>query len=653
MRTSRVVFLITVLLFGLVATVPAQDFQGQAVPYPKSDAPAAIDRGELTAQSKQESISVTILLPLHGAADAEDLLQAQNTPGDPQFHKFLTAGQFVAQFAPSDAEIAAVVARLAKYGLATQKTSATTLKVTGMPAQFEQAFSVSLHKYEVPAQGKIPGYTYHAPLGQATVPTELSGRLAAIVGLDSRPKFRPNSRAAHPALARLQPGSVSAATGNPPGLWTVKDFASYYDVNPLYNRGLTGKGRTLAIVTLASFTPSDAFAYWQALGLSVDPYRIEVVNVDGGPGAPSDASGSQETTLDVEQSGGVAPGAKIIVYQAPNQDQAWVDAFAAAVECNTAESISTSWGNWEWFFAAGNNPVTDPTSGKTVDAIQAFHELFLRAAVQGQTIFAASLDDGAFIGNGILNCYPSTTPSCSNFLSVDYPASDPAIVGTGATTLAGTQTFCLNSSCSETYSVNVPHERVWGWDYLLGLCATLGYDPLSCGIYPVGSGGGVSVLLPTPPYQSLTWGVQLSQPHQDFVYNGQLVYALPAYYRGRNVPDISTNGDPDTGYVIYYTSSVNGPEILTYWGGTSFVAPQLNGVTALLGEDFHSRLGLLNDPLYSLAAGGKGYSGPDAPLHAIKYGDNWFYHGSDGYNPAVGLGTLDVAKFAEYLLCLK
>jgi len=182
---------------------------------------------------------------------------------------------------------------------------------------------------------------------------------------------------AHNRLAR-----ASAAQGSTSGNWTVLDFANYYDVQLLYKLGLSGKGRTLGIVTLASFTPSDAFAYWSALGLSVDPNRIQIVNIDGGPGAPSDASDSIETTLDVEQSGGIAPGANIIVYQAPNTEKGFADAFAAAVETNSAETLSTSWGKWEWLF--GNN------------SVQTFHELFLRAAIQGQTVFAASGDYGPY-----------------------------------------------------------------------------------------------------------------------------------------------------------------------------------------------------------------------------------------------------------------
>lgn len=219
-------------------------------------------------------------------------------------------------------------------------------------------------------------------------------------------------------------------------------------------------------------------------------------------------------------------------------------------------------------------------------------------------------------------------------------------------TLGGLQTgYCLNAACTPPdWSVYIPHERVWGWDYLEPWCALLGTpDPVACGIFAWGSGGGVSFLFPEPNYQSALPGVQLTKTGQNWVSNGEFVFTLPANYAGRNVPDISFNADPDTGYLIYYTSDVNGFSILQYWGGTSFVAPQLNGVSALIGEDLQSRIGLLNFPLYALALSGHAYEGADAPLHAIGYGDNWFYYGSKGYNLGVGLGTLDVANFADVL----
>jgi len=619
-----------------------------ALPYPDAATPKAIDRGALKAQSGTTPISVTIALRLPQLNEAEKLLNSLHTPGDAQFHKFLTRDQFVARFAPTNADVAKVITGLAKYGLTAERTSATTLKLTGLPADMERAFAVSLHSYQVPAHGNVTGYNFHAPLSRPTIPAEISASVVAVVGLDSRPSLRPLHESV-PQSLRSSRTTVPSALGNAPGFLTVTDFANHYDVEPLYNKGVSGNGRTLGIATLASFTPSDAFAYWSALGLSVNASRITIVNIDGGPGAPSDASGSLETTLDVEQSGGIAPGANIVVYQAPNTNQGFVDLFAAAVEANSADSISTSWGFWEWYQNLENSPVTDPITGQTVGMTQAFHELFVRAAIQGQSLFAASGDGGAYDINNDFGCTP---PSCSLTLSVDNPASDPAITAAGGTTLAGTQEYCLNAACTPpVYTVNIPNERVWGWDYLDGLCTALGYpDPISCGIFPGGSGGGVSIIFEKPFYQYLIAGTQHSRPGQNWIIGGQLVYALPGNYPGRNVPDISFNADPNTGYLIFYTSEPSGVfGVEPYWGGTSFVAPQLNGVTALLGESLHRRIGLLNFPLYGLAFSKWGYKGPNPPLHAIKDGDNWFYYGRNGYSPAAGLGTLDVANFAEAL----
>ena len=128
---------------------------------------------------------------------------------------------------------------------------------------------------------------------------------------------------------------LDESTGNPSGFLTVTDFANHYDVQPLYNRGVTGSGRTLGIMTLASFTPSDAFAYWSALGPEGQSQTASASSTSmADPARPATRPARIETTLDVEQSGGIAPGANIIVYQAPNTNQGFVDMFAEAVDAN-------------------------------------------------------------------------------------------------------------------------------------------------------------------------------------------------------------------------------------------------------------------------------------------------------------------------------
>jgi subtilase family serine protease len=128
----------------------------------------------------------------------------------------------------------------------------------------------------------------------------------------------------------------------------------------------------------------------------------------------------------------------------------------------------------------------------------------------------------------------------------------------------------------------------------------------------------------------------------------QRVLALPAGFAGRNVPDISLNSDPDTGYVVAYTSNVSGFSFQTFWGGTSFASPQMNGVTALLSQGSHHRVGLLNVPLYELAAIGR-YHGHNAPLRDITTGDNWHWYARPGYDQASGVGVPDVAHLLEAL----
>ncbi len=627
--------------------------------------PRAIDIGELKAQAARTPISVTVALALPSLSEAESLMRALNTPGDAQYHRFLSAGEFEARFAPSGARVAQAVAGLARYGLAAERTTATTLRVTGLPADMERAFAVNLHRYEVAAHDGAAGYTFHAPLGRPRVPAELAGLVAGVVGLDSHPSLHPHLASAPRMLVRRSRDAGAATTGNPFGQLTVADFASQYDVQPLYDRGVLGSGRTVGILTFANFTPSDAFAYWSAVGLAVNQNRITVVPVDGGAGAPSDASGSDETTLDVEQSGGVAPQAHILVYHAPNSSQALVDIFAQAVSDNTADSLSMSWGQWEWFDNTGNSPVIDPATGRTVGVTQAVHELLVRAAIQGQSVFTSAGDGGAYEVNHDLGCFgpysPQMATSCTLTLSVDYPASDPAITAAGGTTLPGVQEYCLTTACTPPYyPVAIAHEQAWGWDYLEGLCAAEGTpDPVACGIFGTGGGGGVSVMFAQPEYQRDVAGVQSSQRHQLFRAGSSYVqadgiepfYFLPPLFQGRNIPDVSLNADPETGYSIYYTSDVNGFKVLTYIGGTSFVAPQLNGIAALLGQyNEGRRVGLLNAAFYLLAQGGHGFPRLGPALQPIAYGDNWFYSGGDAYSPAAGLGTLDVAVFARVLM---
>ena len=121
--------------------------------------------------------------------------------------------------------------------------------------------------------------------------------------------------------------------------------------------------------------------------------------------------GSGESDLDVEQSGGVAPDANVVVYQAPNTDPGFADAFFTAASQNLAGSVSASWGESETYLSAA------VASGAETSAyMAAFDEAFLEMAVQGQSTFASAGDEGA---------YDAFDDLGTTNLSVDTPARQP------------------------------------------------------------------------------------------------------------------------------------------------------------------------------------------------------------------------------------
>ena len=222
MRMAKTAFMLLFLALGMVPSALAQT-EGAALPYPRAGTPRPIDRGEFTAESETTRVSVTLALGLPDLKAAESLMKSLYAPGDAQFHRFLTPAEFAARFAPADADVAKVIAALEKYGLKAQRTTATTLKVTGLSADVERAFSVSLHSYEVPAQGNIPGYTYHAPLGSPMLPAEISVPVAGVVGLDTRPSLHPLHKLAPTTLrksASPRPSARSSTTFWP--TWTPR-----------------------------------------------------------------------------------------------------------------------------------------------------------------------------------------------------------------------------------------------------------------------------------------------------------------------------------------------------------------------------------------------------------------------------------------------
>ncbi|GAB3782438.1 S53 family peptidase [Dyella agri] len=610
-----------------------------------ADVRPSIDMGVATSS---QPVHVTLMLKLRNEAALQDYIRQTITPGSAHYRQFLSTGEFASQYGASDADIARVQAFLQQHGLSGQVlANHLAIETNGTLAQFSAIFQTPIHDYVSATTGR----RFHRPATAPQMPAALAGSVIFASGLSNERQFLSHRiRAPQLPASPQQPLTLRAlsksASGNPtatgqPGSYTVGDVADLYNINPLYQHGISGKGATVAIVTLSDFYPADAQTYWDAIGLATKPNRITQVHVDGG-GAIDGGSG--ETALDVEQSGGIAPYANIIVYDAPNAGNGFIDAFAKAVSDNKADSISTSWGAPEIYnFAALQTPGASITDTTDVGDLRAFHQTLMEAAVQGQSVFAASGDSGAY--DTVQGLGTGTGPGQFNApLTVDSPASDPYITAAGGTTVPYSFSFGSGPVAS------VKQESVWGWDYLQSYLDA--YAPIAGGwhavLFSTGGGGGVSVYWREPIYQWLTRGIRRSERNQSLVYNDPSagptpLLDLPANFRGRNVPDIALNADPESGYIVVSTTDGG----VVQEGGTSFVAPQLNGVSALLAQSTGHRVGFWNPQVY-LLQNIFGY-GPWSAFNSVKAGDNWFYYGAPNYTPGAGIGTLDVANLNLFL----
>jgi kumamolisin len=587
---------------------------------------------DLGLASQTHVRSITLSLAPKNLAAMEAFVASTVDPTSPNYRRFLTPAQVGAQFGQDATSIAQVVNLLRASGLTVSKVYKNNLLITaqGTNAQLAALFGSPIHTFQ------FLGQTYEAPASPAAVPAQLAGLVKGVHGLNGRPVLRTNlvrQVNAGAATGDVQnaakvPTPAAAAT-NVPGSYTTADLAAQYNITPLYNAGITGAGKTIGIATFADYRQSDAFAYWDSLGLATDRNRITDIAVGGGasPGYGVGTGGAGETTLDVQQSGGVAPGAKMRVYVAPNTDAGFVEVFAQPVDENLVDTLSISWGSPEIF--------NDTAS------LDAVHLVFLQAAAQGIPVIAASGDAGAYDVN---RSY--AYPDCTTLLSVDHPASDPLVLAAGGTTLPHTQVRRYGN-------ITVPQERAWAWDYMRDyFVKNYGQAYYYANLFPVGGGGGVSVNFSRPAYQGALPGVATSAAAQSFLCKASVIgepgggvinlIGLPAAYAGRNLPDVSLNADPFSGYAVYQDGSWGSGS-----GGTSFVAPQLNGIFALITAGKGGRVGLLHPQLYS-AFKAQGY-GAGSPFRPITAGTDFFYSSKAAFNPATGLGALDVANLARTL----
>jgi kumamolisin len=478
---------------------------------PKKAVAAAQRMGKEVANTE---ISMAITLPLRNQQVLTDLLNRIYDPSDPLYNHYLTPQEFINRFGPTQADYDAVATYTSELGFQITQTysNRTLLDVSASAAAVESAFKLQLQKYQAPN-----GRQFYAPDNDPEVPDSIQSRVLGVIGLDNAAVWHGHSyfRSAAENTQYL-PDEIGTGPG---GGLAPDDIKTAYNLNEV---AANGSGQALGLLEFCGYNSSDISVYTSYFGLP--SVALENVIINGFFKDPR--SNEPEATLDIELQIAIAPGAsRIIVYEAPNSDTGVVDACNKMATDDRATQISISWGLSE---------------GETSSIVlSSENTAFQQMAAQGQSVYAASGDNGAY-DNG-------------SSLSVDDPASQPYVVSTG-----GTKLFV---NADGTYG----NETTWNAD-----------GTVSGGA----SGGGVSCIWDIPSWQQ---GV-----------------ASAASATMRNVPDVSLNADVNNGYSIYYNNKwwVFGGTSCAAPLWAAFTAC----VNQIRDENGMSALGFANPSIYSIAA---------------------------------------------------
>ena len=390
-------------------------------------------------------------------------------------------------------------------------------------------------------------------------------------------------------------------------------FQAAYNEQPLFNRGITGMGQTIAIVdSFGSPTiKSDLAAFDAEFGLPAPPsFRIiqPAGKVTFDPTNSDDTGWAGETTLDVEWAHSMAPRASILLVETPVAETEGTAGFPQIVKAENyvinhhlAQVISQSFGATEGTFPSAAS-------------IYGLRSAYLNAFRHHVTVLAATGDAGATDYSNAAGTLLFTHPE------VDWPSSDPLVTAVG-----GTQLALLPGT-----GQRAAPDQVWNDSYNYALLNAFTDNP---GPQALATGGGKSAVFPRPGYQAGVAGVTGSQ---------------------RGVPDISMSG-ACSGLVVTYQSFPGQPAGWYVVCGTSEATPLFAGIVALADQVAGHPLGLINPSLYLLSA-------EHAPgLVDVTHGNNTVsffqpnlvtvpgYQAGPGYDLASGVGTVNAALLVPEL----
>ena len=553
---------------------------------------------QLRRSAGQEAALASYIDALHDAAS-------------PHFHKWLSAAQIAQDYGPPEADVAAITSWLQSHGFAVHGVSASRMQIdfSGTSGQVREAFHTEIHALEAGGKRHI------ANMSDPLIPAALAPAVAGIVSLHD---FRPR------AMARKRPAYTFTSQGFQNQAVVPADLATIYNLNPLFAKGLTGKGQTIAVLEDSDlYNEADWTTFRSTFGLSqytsgslttVHPAPVSGANncIDPGVVVGALAGDDGEAALDAQWASAAAPDAAIVVASCADSQTTFGGYFAFQNLLDSAQPpgvVSVSYGDCEADNGAAAN--------------LAIAALYQQAAAQGVSVFAAAGDEGAASCDGGLT-------TATHGIAVSAFASTPNNVAVGGTdfsdTLDGTVLDYWSNANSSTYGSATRYVPEIPWNDSCASSLTASYWGYDTGYGPNGfcnstaaQANGFVVVAGGSGGPS---GCATGSPALIDVVGGSCQgYAKPSWQAGvagivndgvRDLPDVAMfAADGIWGhFYVYCWSNIRAggaacsgtPANWAGAGGTSFAAPIMAGIQALVNQKTGSLQGNPNYVYYALAA---------------------------------------------------
>jgi subtilase family serine protease len=534
---------------------------------------------------RTQHLQLLLQRPAESEAALDAFMDRQQTPGNPDYHNYLTAEQLGAKYGPSSEDIATVRGWLEMHGFQLNGISSSGMRIdfSGTAGQITESFRTEIHQLEV------NGAKQFANMQDPAIPEALSSVVAGVAHLNDFKPY-PLRTPIVPMTAKgvRTPVSPNFTINTPNGDFQTlvpADLATIYDYNPLYRSGNAGQGQTVVLLERTDlFSNADYTTFRKTFGLSAYKNSKFSVVHPGGCMDPGVVGDDGEAAVDVEWAAASAPAADIELASCADTSTnfgPFITLQALLEQRNRPAIVSLSYGGPESEQGASGNLQVYP--------------LYQQAAAEGVSVFVSSSDSGA----------PSDRQNhafAHNGSNVSGLASTPFNLAAGGTdyadTFLGTTANFWNPTNSAVFGSAKSHIPEIPWNdscasqlITLALGFSVPYGTAGSCNSAIGEADFLDTAAGSGGPSSCALGTPTNPPQTSGTCRG---YKRPSWQKGvygnpndgvRERPDVSmfaANGVWGHYYVLCYSDAAGGGAPCTgspaNWagaGGTSFVAPIL------------------------------------------------------------------------------